>query len=149
MTTDTAAIDSSGNLARPSGEALRVLVVDDSEAIRMFMRSKLKALAGGNYDLQVETAPSGEAAITCCATNPYDLVFMDVVMPGMGGLEACRQIKAAHTLRVAMVSSLRAPEDHAAAHQAGCDNYLAKPVKDADLSAVLRLTSLSKLTARR
>lgn len=128
--------------------ALRVLVVDDSAAIRAFMAAKLTALATDNYQLHIETAPSGEDALKSCAGSAYDLVFMDVVMPGMGGLEACRQLKAAHRVRVAMVSSLRAPEDHAAAHAAGCDNYLAKPVKDADLSAVLRLTSLGKLVAR-
>ncbi len=139
--------------SRPEGaataaRALRILVVDDSEAIRVFMRAKLKIIASELYDLHLDTAPSGEDAIASCALQPYDLVFMDVVMPGMGGIEACRQIKASHTVPVAMVSSLRGPEDQAAAYQAGCDTYLSKPVKDADLKEVVRQAADGKVLAR-
>lgn len=127
----------------PGGPPLRILVVDDSEAIRVFMRAKLKALASDRHlELHVETAPSGEEAVACCDNHPYDLVFMDVVMPGIGGIEACRRIKARHTVPVTMVSSLRAPEDHEAARAAGCDNYLDKPVKDADLQEAVRQATL-------
>ncbi|HET8729692.1 MAG TPA: response regulator [Moraxellaceae bacterium] len=126
--------------AIPQGDPpLRILVVDDSEAIRVFMRAKLKSLANDHHlDLHVETAPSGEEAVACCDNHAYDLVFMDVVMPGIGGIEACRRIKARHNVPITMVSSLRAQEDHDAARAAGCDNYLDKPVKDADLQAAVR-----------
>lgn len=138
---------------RPDGmaaaaRALRVLVVDDSGAIRAFMQAKLKIIASGLYELHLDAVPSGEEAIARCALQPYDLVFMDVVMPGMGGIEACRQIKATHKVAVAMVSSLRGPEDQAAAYQAGCDTYLSKPVKDADLKEVVRQAMDGKVLAR-
>lgn len=131
-----------------AARVLRILVVDDSEAIRVFMKAKLKIIAGELYELHLDTAPSGEDAISRLALQPYDLVFMDVVMPGMGGIEACRQIKATHKVPVAMVSSLRGPEDQAAAYQAGCDTYLSKPVKDADLQEVVRQVASGKVLAR-
>lgn len=129
------AATSSADTASPP---LRILVVDDSEAIRMFMRKRLAMLAGTTA-LQLETAATGEEAVARCASQPFDLVFLDVVMPGMGGLEACRRLKAEHAMRVAMVSSLRGPEDEAAARAAGCDHYLGKPAQDAELASVLRL----------
>lgn len=139
MTADSPAVAPARPEA-PAGQGpLHILVVDDSAAIRAFMQAKLRALASEQQlELAVATATSGEEAVSSCDGHDYDLVFMDVVMPGMGGIEACRLIKARHTLPVTMVSSLRAPEDHAAARAAGCDAYLDKPVKDADLLAVVR-----------
>lgn len=127
-------------------EPLSVLITDDSAAMRAFMKARVEQLAQGSYDVTVHTASSGEEAVARCLETPFDVVFLDVVMPGMGGLEACRQIKATHKARVAMVSSLRTPQDHDDARTAGCDNYLAKPPQDGDIRAVLRLVSLRKLT---
>src|SRR5262245_48748687 len=92
----------------PAGRGpLRILVVDDSASIRAFMQAKLKALAGAQQlELSVATAASGEEAVSACDSHAYDLVFMDVVMPGIGGIEACRHIKSGRAPTVAMVSSL-------------------------------------------
>lgn len=147
MTADMPVTAAAGSAA---GQApLQVLVVDDSGAIRAFMTAKLQALASTQgLALQVATAPSGEAAVDCCDSQAFDLVFMDVVMPGIGGLEACRRIKARHALPVAMVSSLRAPEDVAAAREAGCDHYLAKPARDTELQEVVHLAARRAAGAR-
>jgi CheY-like chemotaxis protein len=126
---------------------LRVLVVDDSESIRRLMKGKIENLSLGSLHVEVDTAATGEEAVVKCAQGRFDLVFMDVVMPGMGGLEACRQIKAQPRIRIAMLSSLKTPADHAIARAAGCDNYLSKPPQDFDIQAVLRIVSLRKLTA--
>lgn len=134
-----------GATAMPARPALRLLVVDDSEAIRIFMKAKLNAIAKDCYDLHIDTAPSGEEALVCCARERYDLVFLDVVMPGMGGFEACRQIKASHKVTVAIVSSLRGQDEHAKAFTAGCDSYLDKPIRDADLREALQQVALAKL----
>lgn len=128
--------------ARP---ALRLLVVDDSEPIRIYMRAKLTAIGKDCYDLHIETARSGEEALEACARGSFDLVFLDVVMPGMGGFEACRQIKANYGIAVAIVSSLRGQDEHAKAFKAGCDAYLDKPIRDPDLQAALRQAALAKL----
>lgn len=129
----------------PERPALRLLVVDDSEPIRIYMKAKLGAIGKDCYDLHIETARTGEEALDACAASRFDLVFLDVVMPGMGGFEACRQIKAAYGTTVAIVSSLRGQDEHAKAFMAGCDTYLDKPIRDADLQAALRQAALAKL----
>lgn len=138
-------ISPTGSATGAGRPALRLLVVDDSEAIRIFMKAKLNAIAKDCYDLHIDTAPSGEEALVCCARDTYDLVFLDVVMPGMGGFEACRRIKASHTVPVTIVSSLRGQDEHAKAFTAGCDSYLDKPIRDADLRAALQQAALAKL----
>jgi CheY-like chemotaxis protein len=127
--------------------ALRILVVDDSDAARKFMVMKLEALARGSHSVTVDTAASGEEAVSSCMERRYDLVFLDMIMPGIGGLEACRRIKAAQRIRIAMLSSLKTADDYLQARSAGCDNYLAKPPQDGDILALLRIVSLRKLTA--
>lgn len=133
--------------AAGSGEFLRVLVVDDSFPARQFMKFKLEELAGAQMRVQVDFADSGEKALRCMHGTPYDLVFLDVVMPGMDGYETCSRIKAVQPVRVAMLTSRSAPVDFTRGRAAGCDNYLPKPPNDIDLRTVLRLTSLKKVTA--
>lgn len=126
---------------------LRVLVVDDSEAMRIFIRARLNAVAAGHYDLEIHTAACGEAAVEHCGREAFDLVLMDVVMPGIGGFEATRQIKAARKVPVAILSSLRGQDEHAEAFRAGCDSYLDKPVREDDLRRLLRQVALGLLEA--
>lgn len=126
---------------------LRVLVVDDSEAMRIGIRARLATVAEGIYELEVHTAHCGEAAVEHCARERFDLVLMDVVMPGIGGFEATRQIKALRPVPVAILSSLRGQDEHANAFKAGCDSYLDKPVREADLRELLRQVALGLLEA--
>lgn len=126
---------------------LRILVVDDSFPARQFMKMKLEELAGEQLRVHVDFADSGEKALRCMHSQPYDLVFLDVIMPGMDGYEACALIKAVQPVRVAMLTSRSAPVDFTRGRASGCDNYLPKPPNDIDLRTVLRLTSLKKMTA--
>ncbi len=128
---------------------LRILVVDDSESIRQLIEQKLHDLArdGRLTTPVVELACDGEQAVAMNQEAPYDLVFLDVEMPGMGGREACRHLKSAGVPRVAMLSSRTSASDHQAGHEAGCDNYLCKPPADADLRVILRLAALKKRTS--
>ena len=124
---------------------LNILVVDDSDAIRDLMVEKLHQLIeAGDLSAQIDTARSGEEAIDRFEEKHHDLVLMDVEMPGMGGLSACKYLKDGGAPRVAMLSSLDSGEAHQAGHQAGCDNYLTKPPNDADIRVLLRLVSLRK-----
>ncbi len=135
------------NLKRPAAPAvLRILVVDDSSSVRQYMKAKLESLSC-DFPLVIDSASSGEEAVDMVEQQSYDLVFMDVVMPGIGGHEACKRIKQIRRTRVAMLSSLKSQADHQAGHVAGCDNYLTKPPQDADLQAVLRIVSLRKVVA--
>lgn len=129
--------------ARSRVPVLQILVVDDSTPVRQYMKAKLQALAE-DFDVEIDLAASGNEALALVERTPYDLVFLDVVMPGMNGHEVCKRIKLIRKTRVAMLSSLKSQEDHQAGHIAGCDNYLTKPPQDSDLQAVLRIVSLRK-----
>lgn len=123
---------------------LKILVVDDSQLVHQAMREKLSAL-GQQYRLEADHAHSGEEALERIRHAPYDVVFLDVEMPGVDGHEACRRIKAQRPgTRVAMLSSLARLSDREAASRAGCDHYLEKPPKDVVLGAVLRVAELRK-----
>jgi two-component system, NarL family, invasion response regulator UvrY len=97
-------------MSRPNGAAASVLIVDDSSTFRAAFRSYLLEHSA----CAVAEAPSGEAAIKMCRELSPKIVFMDLRMPGIGGLEACRQIRAASadTRLVLLSASLRdAPQD--------------------------------------
>lgn len=144
---DSGAASSSSAITRERGVLLQLLVVDDSAAVRQYMSAKLRQLAGTSFQVLIDEAASGEEAVECVKRKTYDLVFLDVVMPGMGGHEACRQIKAIRKTRVAMLSSLKSGADHHEGHLAGCDNYLTKPPQDVDVQSVLRIVYLRKSIA--
>lgn len=131
------------------GNVLRVLVVDDSAAIRQLVADRVGALADASLPLDVQVAEDGAAALAMAIRTPYDVVFLDVMMPDMDGYEVCRRLKQIRPVRVAMLSGRTGPEDHAAGRAAGCDNYLVKPPHDTDLRTILRLVLLRRLTAVR
>lgn len=129
-------------------DRLNILVVDDSTAIRNLITAKLHELAADSYDLDITQATDGSQALACAEIRPFDLIFLDVEMPVMGGLEACSALRQKGSpARIAMLSSMTSAEAHLAGRQAGCDNYLVKPPHDGDLRSILRLASLRKLTA--
>jgi len=136
----------SADLIQPGpADVLSILVVDDSNLIRNLLAAKLRELAVDTYQMDVDQAMSGEEAVLRVRQKSYDLIFLDVEMPGMGGLEACRQLKSLCEARIAMLSGMKSAEAHEAGRAAGCDNYLTKPPHDGDLRSVLRLVSLRKL----
>lgn len=112
----------------PSGTARRVLVVDDHEINRVLPVKALESLG-----LKVDTAVDGIDALAKAGRQPYGLVFMDVEMPRMDGLEATRAIRhmeknqGRHTPIVACTSR-NLPGDREAGMAAGMDDYLVKPI---------------------
>lgn len=124
--------------------SLRVLVVDDSHAMHEIMKIKLGELAV-SFGMELHHVLSGEEALERALEMVFDIIFMDVEMPGLSGLEACRRLKELGCkARIAMLSSLVRTSDRDAGFNAGCDHYLEKPPKDQVLSAVLRVVSLRK-----
>ena len=107
-------------------ESPRLLVVDDHPLNRMLL-TKLGERIG--YD--VHAVEGGEQALNELSERPYDLVFMDVQMPGMDGLEATRRIRSHDRLSwlpVVAVTAQVAPGDEARCPEAGMDTYVPKPV---------------------
>ncbi|MEO2104033.1 MAG: response regulator transcription factor, partial [Actinomycetota bacterium] len=98
---------------------LRVMVVDDHGVVRNGLRMLLEA--AGGFDV-VHLAEDGKQAVDLAATDPPDVVLMDLAMPVMDGVEATRALKSAHPdVRVVVLTSLGEPERIVAAIDAGAD----------------------------
>lgn len=136
---------------RPEALTLRGLVVDDSVTVRTQLEVTLQRTG-----LVVETAENGELALARLQSGVFDLVFLDVVMPGMNGYELCRQIRHIPNGRhvpVVMLTSRSSPFDRARGALAGCDTYLTKPVTLKDFYAAVHKSltkrySVDELAAR-
>jgi len=113
--------------------AARVLVVDDDEKITSFLR---RALAYEGY--RVDVATGGVAALTQALQAPPDLVVLDVMMPGLDGLEVCRRLRAGGDVPVLMLTARDEVIDRVQGLDAGADDYLAKPFALDELLARLR-----------
>ena len=111
----------------------KILVVDDDPQIRRVMR---KMLGGQSY--VVSEAHSGEEALEILRRSRYDLVVLDISMPGMGGLEACRQIRAGWDLVIIVLSVHELEKDKITALDAGADDYVTKPFSMQELLARIR-----------
>lgn len=114
------------SLAKAPLPPLRALIVDDS----LTVREQLK-LALDRAGILGDQAANAEAALRQLQANAYDLVFLDVVMPGADGYEVCRAIKKnayTRTVPVLMLTSRSSPFDRARGALAGCDSYLVKPI---------------------
>jgi two-component system KDP operon response regulator KdpE len=111
----------------------RILVVDDDPQIRRVMRT---TLAASGYE--VNDARSGEQALEEIGAEKYDLVLLDVNMPGMGGMEACRAIRRASEAAIIMLTVRNTERDKVEALDAGADDYVTKPFSTPELLARIR-----------
>ena len=113
---------------------MRVLVVDDEPPVRTALERALR-LAG--YD--VALAEGGEQALREVAGSAPDAIVLDVLMPGVDGLEVCRRIRSAgDTTPILMLTARDAVSDRVAGLDAGADDYLVKPFALDELLARLR-----------
>jgi len=119
--------------------ALRILIVDDVP-INQLISLKLIAKSGDHH---VDCAENGREAIEKWAHDVYDLIFMDVQMPVMDGLEATRIIRSReyaseHKVHICAMTANAMKEDVAICRQAGMDSYISKPVREKEIYAVIR-----------
>jgi two-component system, OmpR family, response regulator MprA len=113
---------------------VNVLVVDDERAVRSALR---RALALEGY--RVEEAEDGDAALDFLRARTADAVVLDVLMPGVDGLDVCRRLRAAgNRTPVLMLTAREGVEDRVAGLDAGADDYLVKPFALEELLARLR-----------
>jgi two-component system, OmpR family, KDP operon response regulator KdpE len=111
----------------------RVLIVDDQPKIRRFMRT---TLVGDGYE--VDEAKTGEEALERMREFRPDLIVLDVNMPGMGGLAACRAIRSDTNIAIIMLTVRNSVEDKVAALDAGADDFVTKPFSTPELLARIR-----------
>ncbi len=124
---------------------LKILVVDD-DALNQRMMQVLLTREG----YQVDVAPSGFAALEAIKVQKYDIVFMDLQMPDMDGIETSRRIRewengGQHTFIVALTASYL-PEKGQTLFEAGIDNYISKPFELEHIQRLLKY-SVSALSA--
>ncbi len=104
---------------------LKILLVDDVDFFRVVMRDYFKRTPAVLF-----TAGSGEEAVKLAMQERPNLIYMDVNMPGMSGIEACRKIKSNPSLKDITVLLVFTPGRDSTAREveaSGCDGYLAKP----------------------
>ncbi|MDE3134131.1 MAG: response regulator transcription factor [Acidobacteriota bacterium] len=112
----------------------QILVVDDEPAVR---RALERALRLDKYE--VELAVDGEEALDRLSERPVDAVILDVMMPGVDGLEVCRRMRAAgDRTPVLMLTARDAIDDRVLGLDVGADDYLVKPFALRELQARLR-----------
>jgi DNA-binding response OmpR family regulator len=123
----------------PSGEEAEetrtamVLIVDDDPQLRAMLGYALR-LDG----FRVEEAASGEEALGRLEDGEPDLVLLDVLLPGLGGLETCRRIRERSSVPIIMLTALGREEFVVAGLRAGADDYCTKPVSLVQLAARIR-----------
>ncbi len=111
-----------------------ILVVDDNAINVLLMQDVLE-----NFGAKVTTAESGEEAVKLALANPFDLIFMDIQMPGMDGLEATSRLRRANVLSPIVAFSANAyKDDIEKSIEAGMNDHLCKPFTNRDLVAVLK-----------
>lgn len=111
----------------------RILVVEDDERIRSSMRL---ALEDEGYD--VEDVSSGEDAVSRFSDESFELVLIDLMLPGIDGFETCRALRRQSTVPVIMVTARSDTHDVVAGLEAGADDYVTKPFVAKELAARIR-----------
>lgn len=112
---------------------VRILVIEDEEKIRQFLQRGL-SLEG----YRIDTAADGQTGLDLARENLPDLVLLDLMLPGMDGLEVCRRIRAVSDVPVLMLTAKETVEDRVTGLDAGADDYLVKPFAFDELLARVR-----------
>jgi CheY-like chemotaxis protein len=127
---------------------MNVLLVEDIPANQMITATLLR-----REGHRVDIAESGAASIRMMRRQAYDLVFMDLLMPGMSGYDAARQIRAlpapAGNAPIVALTATTAPEDRARCLAAGMDDLLGKPVRPQEMYATMQRLAFRPLAVRR
>lgn len=117
-----------------------MLVVDDDLTVREVVVSYLRA-----HGHEVVEAGDGEAALELMGSRPADLVVLDLMLPGIDGLEVCRRLRRSGDVPVVMLTALGEEGDRVAGLEHGADDYVSKPFSPRELAlrvdSVLRRTS--------
>ena len=123
---ETAAYRVFDTSSKISKGAARALVVDDSKTVQNQILRELTSCK-----LNADIAETGEQALKMVDMKHYDIIFLDVVLPGMDGYQVCKNIKRNPVIKhipVVMLTSKSSPFDKVRGSMAGCNAYLTKPV---------------------
>jgi two-component system, OmpR family, KDP operon response regulator KdpE len=112
----------------------KILIVDDDPKLRRALHTTLHSLG-----FEVMESPNGEQALKDAKNHKFDVVLLDINMPGMGGIETCRELRrSALRLQILMLTVRETEEDKIKALDAGADDYVTKPFSVPELAARIR-----------
>lgn len=113
---------------------MRVLLIEDESRLAGYVK---KGLSEESFD--VDIASDGEAGIDCAHASKYDIILLDLMLPGLDGMAVCRQLRRlGNDVPILVLSARGLVGDRVAALNAGADDYLTKPFEFAELSARIR-----------
>ena len=111
----------------------RILIIEDDEAILKFLR---RGLAYEGY--QVDTAAEGQSGLSLALDNQYDLIVLDLMLPGIDGLEVCRRLRAGGPVPILILTAKDQVTDRIQGLDLGADDYMTKPFNLDELLARIR-----------
>ncbi|GGC86987.1 DNA-binding response regulator [Thalassobacillus devorans] len=121
----------------------RVLVVDDEERIRRLIRMYLE-----RENFEVEEAEDGDEALTKSLNNDYDVILLDIMMPGKDGIEVCKDLREKKATPVLMLTAKGEESNRVQGFEVGADDYIVKPFSPREVvlrvKAILRRSSSTK-----
>jgi two-component system response regulator RegX3 len=121
----------------------RILVVEDAEAI---LDAVTDALAAEGFDVQ--GIAEGAAALALAQAEPFDLVILDLMLPGLSGTEICRRLRAESPVPIIMLTARDSEADRVLGLEIGADDYITKPFSEVELlsrvHAILRRRALDR-----
>ena len=125
----------------------KILVVDDEQAILDAIAYTLRA-----EGFEVDVARNGEQALESAGNGPYDVVVLDVMLPGVSGVEVCRRLRAESDVPIVLLTARDAEVDRVVGLDAGADDYVTKPFSMPELlsrvRAILRRRALDRDSAK-
>lgn len=142
------------NIANQTGtpeggnSSYRVLIVDDSLLIHKALEIELNK---ASFKTQNDYTESGEDCLKLISENQYDMIFLDIMMPGIDGFKTCTEIRKLANYKkvpVIMLSAKTSPVDEVKGVMAGCTSYLTKPINHEDFKKILgRMNSWMEKTS--
>ena len=109
---------------------MRILVAEDEKDLNRLLSTRLKA-----EHYSVDSCFDGQEALDYLEGAPYDAVVLDIMMPGVDGIQVCKRIREFSTIPVIMLSARDSEEDKVAGLEIGADDYVTKPFQKGELAA--------------
>ena len=119
---------------------VKILVVDDEERIRRLLKMYLE-----REDYTIDEAADGNEALLKALTNDYDVILLDLMMPGKDGIEVCRELRERKTTPVIMLTAKGEEVNRVQGFEVGTDDYIVKPFSPREV--VLRVKALLRRSA--
>ncbi len=117
----------------PPDEPLSLLLVEDDERLARITAQYLQ-----NHHVQVTIAGDGETALSNAKRSQFDLILLDIMLPGRGGIEVCRALRDRYDVPIVMLTARGEEADRVLGLESGADDYVTKPFSSRELLARIR-----------